>query len=152
MIGEKELTLDTSVIIKGVIPPKKRDEKSEEKVEKFKTANKYMKLLFSDKIVGFIPSAVLVESSAVGARLTGSKKFGINLAKRIEEVCTVLYDEEILDSAIEIGAQYKASGFDNLLLTCAILTDSPLFTDDRKLHNLCDKAEIKSYLLDDLVK
>lgn len=126
--------------------------KNGKNIRKFKTANTYMKLLFSGKIVGFIPSAVLVESSAVGARLTGSKKFGMNLAKRIEEVCTVLYDEEILDSAIEVSAQYRASGFDNLLLTCAILTDTPLFTDDRKLFNLCEKAEITSYLLNDLIK
>jgi hypothetical protein len=27
MVGEKEFTLDTSVIIKGVIPPKRRDER-----------------------------------------------------------------------------------------------------------------------------
>lgn len=26
MIGEKELTFDTSVIIKGIIPPRKKDE------------------------------------------------------------------------------------------------------------------------------
>lgn len=34
MIGEKELTFDTSVIIKGVIPPKKRDEKKWKKHKK----------------------------------------------------------------------------------------------------------------------
>ena len=152
MIGEKELTLDTSVIIKGMIPPKRRDKKRNERIRKFKTANTYMKLLFSGKIIGFIPSAVLVELSAVGTRLTGSKKFGISLAGKIEEICTVLYDEEILDNAIGVSAQYKASGFDNLLLTCAILTNTLLFTDDKKLHNLYDKAKIKSYLLDDLIK
>ncbi|MBU7024258.1 MAG: PIN domain-containing protein [Theionarchaea archaeon] len=152
MIGERELTLDTSVIIKGVIPPKRRDEKHNERIRKFETANTYMKLLFSGKIIGFIPSAVLVELSAVGARLTGSEKFGISLAGKLEEICTVLYDEEILDTAIEVSAQYKASGFDNLLLACAVLTNTPLFTDDKKLHSLCDKAKIKSYLLDDLVK
>jgi hypothetical protein len=60
----------------------KRDDPSQEKrwkrnerIRKFKTATTYMKFLFSDKIVGFIPSAVLIEVSAVGARLTGSKKF-----------------------------------------------------------------------------
>ncbi|KYK35889.1 MAG: hypothetical protein AYK19_01405 [Theionarchaea archaeon DG-70-1] len=152
MIGEKELTLDTSVIIEGMIPPKRRDKKRNERIRKFKTANTYMKLLFSGKIIGFIPSAVLVELSAVGTRLTGSKKFGISLAGKIEEICTVLYDEEILDNAIGVSAQYKASGFDNLLLTCAILTNTLLFTDDKKLHNLYDKAKIKSYLLDDLIK
>lgn len=152
MIGEKELTLHTSVIIKGMIPPRKRDEKRNERIKKFKTATTYMRFLFSGRIIGFIPSAVLIEVSAVGARLTGSKKFGIRLAGKIEEICTVLYDEEILDDAIEISAQYKASGFDNLLLTCAILTNTLLFTDDKKLHNLCDKAKIKSYLLDDLIR
>ena len=55
-------------------------------------------------------SAVLAESSAFDARLTGSKKFGVNLTKRIEEVCSVLYDEEIIDSAFEVSAQYRASG------------------------------------------
>ena len=152
MIGEKELTFDTSVIIKGIIPPKRRDEKGNERIRKFKTAATYMRFLFSGKIIGFIPSAVLVELSAVGARLTGSEEFGISLAGRIKDICTVLYDEEILDNAIEISARYKASGFDNLLLTCAILTNTPLFTDDKKLHDLCDKAKIKSYLLDDLIK
>jgi hypothetical protein len=74
MIGEKELTLDTSVIIKGMIPPRRRDKKRNERIRKFKTATTYMRFLFSGKIVGFIPSAVLIEVSAVGARLTGSKK------------------------------------------------------------------------------
>ena len=102
MIGEKELTLDTSVIIKGMIPPKRRDEKRNERIRKFETATTYMRFLFSGKIIGFIPSAVLVEVSAVSARLTGSEKFGISLAGKIEEVCTVPYDEEILDNAIEV--------------------------------------------------
>ena len=48
MIGEKELTLDTSVIIKGMIPPKRRDEKSNERIRKFETATTYMRfVLFS---------------------------------------------------------------------------------------------------------
>lgn len=152
MIGEKELTLDSSVIIKGMIPPKKKDEKSGERMMKFETANTYMILLFSGKIIGFIPSCVLIEVGAVSSRLTGSKEFGITLTRKIEEVCKVLYDVEILDNAIEVSAQYKASGFDNLLLTCAILTNTPLFTDDRKLHNLCNKAKIRSYLLSDLIR
>ena len=46
---------------------------------------------FSGKIVGFIPSAVFVESNAVGARLTGSKKSGMNLTKRIEEALLTIF-------------------------------------------------------------
>jgi hypothetical protein len=86
----KKNTFNTSVIIKGMIPPRKRDEKRNERIRKFKTATTYMRFLFSGKIIGFIPSAVLVEVSAVGARLTGSKRFGISLAGKIEEICTVL--------------------------------------------------------------
>jgi hypothetical protein len=77
MIDEKELTLDTPIIIKGMIPPRRKDEKRNKRLRKFKTATTCMRFLFSGKIIGFIPSAVLIEVSAVGARLTGSNEFGI---------------------------------------------------------------------------
>ncbi len=149
MIGKK-LTLDTSVIIKGTIPPKKSSANYEEKNKDFEIASEYMRFLFSGSLVGFISSVALIEISAVGARLTGSKQFGMTLARKVEEVCVLLYDEEILDDAIGVGAQYRASGFDTLFLTCAILTGTPLFTDDRKLHDLCRKAQIESYLLNEM--
>jgi hypothetical protein len=110
-----------------------------------------MKLLFSSKIVGFIPSAVLVESSAVGTRLTGSKKFGVNLAKRIEKVCTVSMMKRFWIEPLRSVHNTEPVGL-TALLTCAILTNMPLFTDDRKLHSLCEKAEITTYLLNDIIK
>jgi hypothetical protein len=33
MIGEKKLTLDTSVIIKGMIPPKRKDENRDKRIK-----------------------------------------------------------------------------------------------------------------------
>ena len=58
MIGEKELTFDTSVIIKGIIPPKRRDEDGNERIRKFKE-NYSMENLVTHQLLITLTSFVL---------------------------------------------------------------------------------------------
>ena len=52
---------------------------------------------------------------------------------------------------LQYQQQSKASGFDNIILSCAILTDSAMITDDLKLHEIAQEHGYESYLLRDLI-
>jgi len=64
----------------------------------------------------------------------------------------ILYDYDILDHAISTAIDTKASGFDNIILSCANFTKTPLITDDLKLHEVAIKYGFISYLLRELVE
>lgn len=149
MISEKKIVLDASAIIKGVIPPKaSSDKESYQKAQKtFSAGNKIMSLVFSGGISAVVPSAVLVEVSAVAARITNNVKYGLDLVEKVRAYCDVLYDEDTLEQSIQLAAETMASGFDTLLIACAKLVKVPLVTDDKKLHNICQRHKINSYLL-----
>jgi hypothetical protein len=63
----------------------------------------------------------------------------------------ILFDYDILESTISTAIKTKASGFDNIILSCAILTESAMITDDLKLHEIAQEHGYESYPLRDLI-
>lgn len=63
----------------------------------------------------------------------------------------ILFDYDLLEPTISTAIKTKASGFDNIILSCAILTDSAMITDDLKLHEIAQEYGYESYLLRDLI-
>lgn len=152
MISDNKLVLDTSFIIKGIIPPKvSTDHADYQKKQKlFFTANKIISQIFVGHISSIIPSMVLIEVSAVSSRITNNTQFGLDLVDKLRTYCEIIYEEDLLEQAIEIGAHTRTGGVDTLLITTAKVAKAPLITDDIFLHDICHKQKVRSYLLSKL--
>nr|QEK15710.1 type II toxin-antitoxin system VapC family toxin [Thermococcus aciditolerans] len=60
-------------------------------------------------------------------------------------------DVYLLETAIDLGITTKASGFDVLFLACAMMTNSKLITDDKKMYDKAVDAGINAELLRETV-
>lgn len=148
-------TIDSNVIIKAFVPPLRRKEDNiYHQQMKFHTlARQIFEKIITEKIIMYIPSVVLIEVGAVVSRITNNKKDAIEVVEKVQMYASeILYDYDILDHAISTAIDTKASGFDNIILSCAKLTETSLITDDLKLHRIAIKNGIMSYLLRELVE
>lgn len=142
-------TFDTSALAKGIIPPRRRKKDSiyEEQIRLFKIADSFLTEVKDNKAIMNIPSIALVEIAAVGARLTGEYKRGIQASNFLKKHGNIFYDTQFLSEAIDIAAKTKISGFDAVFIACTKLTNSTLITDDKKMHISAINLGIKSNLL-----
>lgn len=136
--------------MKGLVPPrrKKRDEIYEESLRLHKLAKDFLEKIEYGECRLYIPSVALIESGAVISRVTNKKhiaKDAVGFLKGVSE--EIFYDYQILDKAIEIGIETKASGFDTTFVACAKLTDSTLVTDDKRMFEVAKNYGIKALLL-----
>lgn len=144
-------TLDTSVIIKGLVKPrrKKQDHLLGEQIRIYEVASSIMDDVYNKKIDLSIPIAAIIEVASVSSRLTGIKSIGIETAGFINSIATEIIDEgNILQQCIDVAATTKISGFDSIFITCAKITDSTLITDDKKMYESAVKIGVKVKLLD----
>ena len=145
--------LDTSVIIKGLIKPrrKKADNIRIEQFKAYKTASAIIDDVYSGAIDMYIPTVAVIEISAVASRLTGSKAVGISTANFVESLAAeVIGEKTILAECIAVAAETKASGFDVVFITCAKIFGLLLITDDRGMYDAAIKIGVKAELLRDM--
>ena len=144
--------LDSSVIIKGILKPrrKKQDQILEEQVRVYNIASSIMNSVNIGEARLVIPNVAVVEVAAVASRLTGKKDIGIKTANFIKNIAEIINEEDILAQCIDIAATTKVSGFDNIFITCAKVTDSILITDDKKMYDAAINIGIKAKLLRDM--
>ena len=144
-----KLTLDTTVLAKGMIPPgrKKKDSIYEEQFRLYDIAKSIILEVENRKAIMSIPSVALVEIAAVGSRLTGKEERGIMASDYVKEHGTIIYDICLLEESIRIAARTKISGFDSIFIACAKITDSILITDDKKMYEAAVKAGVETKLL-----
>ena len=103
-------------------------------------------------MLAYVASPVLVEVSVVSCRLTGNETFGKELSDKVKEGCIVLNDLIWLEPSIEIGARIKrCSGFDCVIYTCAVITQTPLITNDQGLNEICKRQGHKTYFLREMI-
>jgi len=149
----EKLTIDSSVLIKGLVPPKRRKQDGIYKTQKklHTTALKIFEDVVRKKISMSIPSAVLIEVGAVVSRLTNNETDAEEAVDKVRlHASQILFDHDLLELTISTAIKTKASGFDNLILSCAISTSSAIITDDSKLHEIAIEYGLKSYLLREL--
>lgn len=145
-----KLTIDSSVLIKALVPPKRRKQDGiyGRQLHLHEIALKILEDVVRKKISMFIPSVVLIEVGAVVSRLTNNE---IDAQEAVDKVqlhaSQILYDHDLLELTILTAIKTKASGFDNLILSCAISTGSAIITDDLKLHEIAIECQQKSFLL-----
>src|SRR3989338_3618662 len=143
------ITLDTTVLAKGLIPPRrrKRDALYEEQFRLHTIAKSMIGEVENKKSVLHIPSVAVVEIAAVGARLTGEEERGIEVSDFVKEYGNIIHDVDFLDKSISIASSTKISGFDSIFIACAQLTGSLLITDDRKMFDAAVNIGISAKLL-----
>ena len=143
------VTLDTTVLVKGIIPPRRRkkDHIYEEQFRIYTIAKSIITKVENKESIMSVPSIAIVEIAAVGARLTGKEERGLQASNYVKKHGNILYDTDILDEAISIAAKTKISGFDSIFISCAKITNSVLITDDKKMYTAAGKVGVKSKLL-----
>ncbi len=148
-----KLTIDSSVLIKALVPPKRRKQDGIYSTQKQLHTNalKIFEDVVRKKISMSIPSAVLIEVGAVVSRLTNNETDAEEAVDKVRlHASQILFDHDLLELTISTAIKTKASGFDNLILSCAISTGSAIITDDSKLHEIAIEYGLKSYLLREL--
>jgi predicted nucleic acid-binding protein len=140
------LTLDTTVLAKGMIPPRRRKKDGIYR-EQFRlhTLAKAL-ILEAENSEMNVPSVALIEIAAVAARLTGKEELGTQASDYVREHGNILYDTHLLE-AVRIAAKTKISGFDALYIACAEHTGSKLITDDSGMYEAAILAGVDAELL-----
>ncbi|NOZ77035.1 MAG: type II toxin-antitoxin system VapC family toxin [Euryarchaeota archaeon] len=149
----ERLTFDSSVIVKALAPPrrKKPDNIYEEQVLIHKKALRLFEDVIRRRRHMYIPSFVLVETAAVISRLTNKEEYAERAVEKVRKYSQrVLSDTDILDRSITTAIKTKASGFDNMVIACALESGTPVLTDDSTLHKIAVDNGIESYLLRDV--
>jgi predicted nucleic acid-binding protein len=130
-----KVTVDTSVIVKGLVPPRrrKRDEFYEHQLSLHLRSREILLQIESGEYENHLPIIALIETACVVSRL--SDEVRADLALDFVGKNSKLYsDGYLIERAIEIGLKTKASGFDVLFMACAEKSNSKLITDDRKMR------------------
>ena len=143
------LTLDTTVLAKGIIPPlrRKKDNIYEEQLRLYTIARRILEEVESNAILMNIPSVAIIELAAVGARLTGKSERGIQASDYAKDYGNIIYDITLISEAVKIAVETKISGFDSVFIACAKITNSTLITDDKKMYESAQKLNIPAKLL-----
>ena len=142
-------TLDTSVLAKAIIPPRRRKQDSIfiEQQRLFTIAKSFLAKIENSQEIMNIPSIALVEIAAVAARLTGKDERGIQATSFVKKHGNIIHDTSFLDEAVRIASQIHISGFDSIFIACAKITNSTLITDDKTMHDAAISLSISSILL-----
>jgi predicted nucleic acid-binding protein len=145
-----KLTIDSSVLIKALVPPKRRKQDGVygSQLHLHESALRIFEDVVRKKISMSIPSVVLIEVGAVVSRLTNNETDAEEAVDKVRlHASQILFDHDLLELTISTAIKTKASGFDNLILSCAISTGSAIITDDSKLHEIAIECGQKSFLL-----
>ncbi len=130
-----KVTTDTSVLIKGLIPPRRKNNDSIlfDSIQIHKKAASILQKIESGEYKNHIPLIALIETACVVSRLTNDPS-SASLAVSFVGNNAKMYDTAILlEKSIDVGIKTKASGFDVLFIACAEMTNSTLMTDDKKM-------------------
>ncbi|MBN2251820.1 MAG: PIN domain-containing protein [Candidatus Altiarchaeota archaeon] len=141
---------DTSVIIKGLIKPRRRknDAILAGQLDAYKSAAELMNKVHAGEISLIIPTAAIIEVAAVSSRLTGIKEVGVKAADFIGNIAAeIVCERDILTECIDVAATTRAGGFDSAFIACAKTTSSTLFTDDKGMYDAARRAKINAQLL-----
>lgn len=148
-----KLTIDSSVLIKALVRPlrRKHDDIFKQQMKIHSRALEIFEDVVRNKISMCIPAIVLVEVGAVISRVTNNETDARDAVEKVRtHASQILYDYELLEPTISTAIKTKASGFDNLILSCATITGSAIITDDSKLHEIAKENGYVSHLLRDL--
>lgn len=142
-------TLDSSCIVKALLPPKrkKKDTILKQQIISHKKAKNIFKEIVTKESTGIIPTLALIEVATVMTRLTNNPSLGKETSYYISQELNIVSEEETLKESIDLASKYCFSGFDTLFVTCAKITKSTLVTSDKKMAELAKQAKVKVILI-----
>ncbi len=146
---------DTTVIVKGLVPPrrKKQDALYDQQLKTHLFCSQLLQRIEQKAASLSIPSIALVETAVVVSRLTNEPRVAREAVTFLRTAAKkILYDSLLLEKAVQIGIETKASGFDVLFLTCSRLLDLPLVTDDEQLAKVCKEHNCKYIYVRDFLE
>jgi predicted nucleic acid-binding protein len=145
-------TLDTTVLAKGIVPPRRRKKDAiyDEQFRLYSLARSILHNVESSVSVMNVPSVALIEIAAVAARLTGKEDRGLQASDYVREHANIVYDSSLLDESVSIAARTMISGFDSIYIACAKHTGSTLITDDKGMYDAAIRISVKAELLRDM--
>jgi predicted nucleic acid-binding protein len=148
MMTPNKCVIDSSVLIKAIFRPKKTryGYEYEKELETHYNSRYLLQLIDRTNIIVFIPRCVLVEVSGVSSRLSDPEQAS-SIYQEIQAVCSLIPEDEIFDTALDIALKFKNPGFDNYILATACKNQCPLFTDDKKMYEISVQIGIQSYLM-----
>jgi predicted nucleic acid-binding protein len=146
-----KVTVDTLVIVKGLVPPRrrKRDQLFESQRELHLRCREILLKTESGEYINHIPLLALIETACVVSRLSDDMRADLALTF-LRQNSKFYGDAYLMERAIEIGMKTKASGFDVIFMACAEETGSMLITDDRKMHERANYYGLDAIFLRDL--
>lgn len=146
-----DVTIDTSILVKGLIPPRRRirDQLYEDSLLLHSKSKEILLKIENGEYINHIPLIALIETACVVSRLTNDAE-SVNLSLSFVNQNSRMYsDAYLLERSIEIGKMTKASGFDVIFMACADITGSILMTDDRKMfERACEYGLNAKFLRD----
>lgn len=129
------VTTDTSVMIKGLVPPRRRkkDQLYETQLGLHLRSREILSKIESGEYINHIPMLALIETACVVSRLSDEERADLALSF-VSQNSRLYSDAYLLERSIEVGKRTMASGFDVVFMACAEETGSTLITDDRKMY------------------
>jgi len=152
MSSSIDVVLDTSVLVKGFLPPlrRKHDEIYYRQLSVHLKAKELLNKAQNGEFILHEPIIALVETSTVLWRLSKSERI-VDVGVEFLETYSIFYsDVYLMEEAMKLGRKTGASGFDVLFLACAKKANAKLITDDKKMYEKAVKAGIEAELLREL--
>lgn len=145
------VTADTSVMVKGLVPPRrrKRDQLYEVQLGLHLRSKEILSKIESGEYINHIPLLALIETACVVSRLSDEERADLALSF-VSQNSRLYSDAYLLVRSVEVGIRTKASGFDVVFMACAEETDSTLITDDRKMYERANDFGLDVRFLRDL--
>jgi len=145
------VTVDTSVIVKGLVPPRRRkkDQLFESQRELHLRCREILLKTESGEYINHIPLLALIETACVVSRLSDEARAGLALTF-LSQNSRFYGDAYLMERSIEVGIRTKASGFDVIFMACAEETGSTLITDDRKMYERANDYGLDVIFLRDM--
>ena len=128
-----KVVLDTTVIIKGFVKPRRRkkDEEWKRQVKLHLKAKRFLEDVEAGKYELHLPLAALIETACVVSRLTNDRKCVEDALTWLSKHSIVYPDLILFEEAVKIGIKTKGSGFDVLFIACSSISGGKLITDDK---------------------
>ncbi len=143
--------IDTSVIIKALFSPSRKDAGAaySRELRTHHTCVTLLAALDEHGIEVFLPRCGLIEIAAVATRISNSRDSG-EICNEVESSYTLVPEDRIFETAKTIALTEGCPGFDTYFIALAEQQAYPLFTDDIGMFRICQRRSISAHLIRDL--
>ncbi|ACX72795.1 PilT protein domain protein [Methanocaldococcus vulcanius M7] len=143
-----KVVLDTSVIVKSILLPRKSLPKDiyDREIKTHNKCKQLIKFLNNEGINVYLPKVALVEVASVLKR-HGYPKIALQVIESLSNSYNFVSENEIFEHSIDIALKTGASGFDCYFIATSSMLNAILITDDEKMNKHANSIGLKSILI-----